>query len=148
MINQSSRIKTKSTLGADGFLNKVIQEFWDIYQVPSFKMIVQCYATNKLTTLFKTSNIKLIPKKGNLKLLKNWRPISLLRCFYKTISRAIGTRLKSVMDKLTPTAQKGYSCTKRCQEVLIEIIEGINNCKINQKKGHYCHLTSGKLLTA
>ena len=59
----------------------------------------------------------------------------MLSCFYKIISRAIGTRLKGVMDKLTPTAQKGYSCTKRCQEVLIEIIEGINNCKIKQKKG-------------
>ena len=39
------------------------------------------------------------------------------------------------MDKLTPTAQKGYSCTKQCQEVLIEIIEVINDCKIKQKNG-------------
>ena len=135
-LNQSiKQAKTKSTPGADGFSNKFIQEFWDIYRVPLFKMIVKCYDNNKLTNTFKTANIKLIPKKGNLKLLKNWRPISLLSCFYKIISRAIGTRLKSVMDKLTPTAQKGYSCTKRCQEVLIEIIEGINNCKIKQKKG-------------
>ena len=135
-LDQSiKQAKTKSAPGADGFSNRFIQEFWDIYRVPLFKMIGQCYANNKLTDQFKTANIKLIPKKGNLKLLKNWRPISLLSCFYKTISRAIGTRLKSVMDKLTPTAQKGYSCTKRCQEVLIEIIEGINNCKIKQKKG-------------
>ena len=148
-LDQSiKQAKTKSAPGADGFSNKFIQEFWDIYRIPLFKMIVQCYANNKLTNSFKTANIKLIPKKGNLKLLNNWRPISLLSCFYKTISRAIGTRLKSVMDKLTPTAQKGYSCTKRCREVLIEIIEGINNCKINQKKGHYCHLASGKLLSA
>ena len=135
-LDQSiKQAKTKSAPGADGFSNKFIQEFWDIYQVPLFKMIVKCYDNNKLTNTFKTANIKLIPKKGNLKLLRNWRPISLLSCFYKIISRAIGTRLKSVMDKLTPTAQKGYSCTKRCQEVLIEIIEGINNCKIKQKKG-------------
>ena len=104
-LDQSiKQAKTKSAPGVDGFSNKFIQEFWDIYRVPLFKMIVQCYANNKLTDSFKTANIKLIPKKGNLKLLKNWRPISLLSCFYKIISRAIGTRLKGVMDKLTPTA--------------------------------------------
>ena len=39
------------------------------------------------------------------------------------------------MDKLTPIAQKGYSKTRRCQEALIEIIEGISECKKKQKKG-------------
>jgi hypothetical protein len=29
------------------------------------------------------------------------------------------------MDKLTPTSQKGYSATRRCQEVLIGLIDGI-----------------------
>ena len=72
-LDQSiKQVKTKSTPGADGFSNKFIQEFWDIYRVPLFKMIVKCYDNNKLTNTFKTANIKLIPKKGNLKLLKNW----------------------------------------------------------------------------
>ena len=39
------------------------------------------------------------------------------------------------MDKLTPCSQKGYSSTRRCQEVLIDIIEGINECKAKNKKG-------------
>ena len=70
-LDQSiKQAKTKSAPGADGFSNKFIQEFWDIYRIPLFKMIVQCYANNKLTNSFKTANIKLIPKKGNLKLLK------------------------------------------------------------------------------
>ena len=48
-LDQSiKQAKTQSALGADGFSNKFIQEFWDIYQVPLFKMIVKCYDNNKL----------------------------------------------------------------------------------------------------
>ena len=117
--------KTKSAPGADGFSNKFIQKFWKYFRTPLFKLGINCYESGNLTSNFKGANIKLIPKKGNLSQLKNWRPISLLNCFYKIISRAICARLKKVMDKLTPIAQKGYSKTRRCQEALIEIIEGI-----------------------
>ena len=33
------------------------------------------------------------------------------------------------MDKLTPVCQKGYSSTRRCQEVLIQLLENNENCK-------------------
>ena len=38
------------------------------------------------------------------------------------------------MDKLTPVCQQGYSSTRRCQEVLIQLIENIENCKKLGKK--------------
>ena len=38
------------------------------------------------------------------------------------------------MDKLTPVCQKGYSSTRRCQEVLIQLLENIENCKKLGKK--------------
>ena len=125
----------KSAPGADGFSNRFIKQFWHIYRMPLFKLANKCFEDGSLTNSFKTANIKLIPKKGNLKLLKNWRPISLLNCFYKIISRAIGSRLKKFMDKLTPVSQKGYSRTRRCQEVLINLIEGIAECKKNRYRG-------------
>ena len=90
---------------------------------------------NEMPATFLSANIKLIPKKGDLTKVKNWRPISLLNCFYKIISRVITTRLKKYMDKLTPICQKGYSGSRYCQEVLISIIEGIERCKVENKKG-------------
>jgi hypothetical protein len=39
------------------------------------------------------------------------------------------------MDKLTPTAQKGYSTTRQCQEVLISVLDIISNCKHLNKRG-------------
>ena len=37
------------------------------------------------------------------------------------------------MDKLTPVCQKGYSNSRRCQEVLLQLIENIDQCKKNNK---------------
>jgi hypothetical protein len=38
------------------------------------------------------------------------------------------------MDKMTPVAQSGYSKTRRCQEVLVTLIDCIQDCRINNKK--------------
>ena len=126
--------KLKSAPGADGISNRFIKKFWGIFRVPLFRLANFCFTNNKLSKSFSSANIKLIPKKGDLSLLKNWRPISLLNCFYKIISRVISNRLKKYIDKLTPTSQKGYSATRRCQEVLIGLIDGINECKKKNSK--------------
>ena len=64
--------------------------------------------------------------------LKNWRPISLLSNLYKIISRALNNRLSTVMDKITSRAQKGFTSSRFLQEVLINVIECIANCKVNK----------------
>ena len=38
------------------------------------------------------------------------------------------------MDKFTPVCQRGYSSTRRCQEVLVQLLENIKNCKKQGKK--------------
>jgi hypothetical protein len=88
-----------------------------------------------LTHNFRCAKIRLIPKKGDTSLLKNWRPISLLNCFYKIISRVISIRLRKVMDKITHVGQKGFSSKKYCQEVLIQIVDSINHINVRRKRG-------------
>jgi hypothetical protein len=39
------------------------------------------------------------------------------------------------MDELTPTAQKGYSTTRQCKEVLISVLDITSNCKHLKKQG-------------
>jgi Reverse transcriptase (RNA-dependent DNA polymerase) len=125
----------KSAPGHDGINNKFIKRFWEALRVPLFKCSVNRFEKNELKEAFSTAKIKLIPKKGDLRNLTNWRPISLLNCFYKIISRAISNRLKKVMDKITNVGQKGYSKKRQCQEVLISLISGIKQAKKNNVKG-------------
>jgi hypothetical protein len=126
----------KSAPGADGFSNKFIKHFWEYVRIPLYKYAVACFDSGSLTDNFRSANIRLIPKKGKEPgSIKNWRPISLLNCFYKCISRAIANRLKKYMDKLCPRAQKGYSNTKYGQEVLMGVIETIEKCNFLKRKG-------------
>jgi hypothetical protein len=132
-INKSN---LKSAPGSNGISNKFIKRYWEFFKYPLLKYANYAFTTGRLTNSFRTADIKLIPKKGgDLKKIKNWRPISLLNCFYKCISRAFAERLKKYMNKLTPCAQKGYANGRYCQEVLIGVIDSIETCKHKNIKG-------------
>ena len=98
----------RSAPGIDGTSNVMITKIWDLVRVPLHNYATCCFRKGKLTETFRTACIRLIPKKGNTKQIKNWRPISLLSCYYKIISRVINTRLGSVIDKITGRIQKAY----------------------------------------
>ena len=136
-----------SAPGADGISNRFIKHYWQYFKTPLLKLCNSCYQHNELPMIFRTANIKLIPKKGDLTKFKNWHPISLLNCFYKIISRVITSRLRKYMDKMTHICQKGYSGSRYCQEVLISVIEGIKNCNIKKIKGAVISLDIKKAST-
>ncbi len=127
--------KPNTAPGIDSISNRFIKTFWGFFRFPLFQYAKTCYEKGQLTENFRSAKIRLILKKGDLSLLKNWRPISLLNCFYKIISRVIALRLKRVMDKITSVAQKGISSTKYCQEVLIGVVDSINHINFRKKHG-------------
>jgi hypothetical protein len=127
--------KNNTAPGIDSISNKFIKNFWPYFRKLLFEYANCCYNKGTLTENFRSAKIRLIPKKGDITLLKNWRPISLLNCFYKIISRVIAIRLRKVMDKITNVAQKGFSSTKYCQEVLIGIVDSLNCINVSRSKG-------------
>jgi hypothetical protein len=134
-----SKAKINSAPGIDGISNRFIRDFWEYLRVPLHKYALCCLEKGEFTCNFRSSKIRLIPKKGDTGKIKNWRPISLLNCFYKIISRAIAERLKTVTSKITNVGQKGYNSSKYCQEVLISIIDEIQTAKITKKMALYSH---------
>jgi hypothetical protein len=129
----------KSAPGHDGISNFFIKEFWAYLRHPLLKYSICCREKGALTNSFRRAKIHLIPKKGDLGKINNWRPISLLNCLYKILSRTFAARLSKFMDKMTPVAQCGYSTSRRCQEVLITLIDCIQDCRINNK--NHCLLS-------
>jgi hypothetical protein len=81
-----------------------------------------------LTEVFRGATVKLIPKKGDLSQLKNWRPISLLSNVYKVLSRALNIRLNTIVNRVCSRAQKGFNDSRYTQEVLINVLETIAHC--------------------
>ena len=128
-LDKSASQGNKSASGMDGLSNCFIKKFWNILRIPLFRYTSHCSRTGTLTQSFKTASIKLIPKKGDCTKLKNWRPISLLSCLYKVISRALTNRLKTVSSTIFSRSQKGFTKDRYIQEVLINVIEMVAHCK-------------------
>ena len=64
---------------------------------------------NSLSVTQKIGIVQIIPKADkDLRLLTNWRPLTLLNTFYKIISGVLANRLKTVLDHLIGPEQKGY----------------------------------------
>ena len=120
-----------SAPGHDGFNFKFINKFWSIFRLFIFNAAKEWIEQGEIFDDFNLSKIKLIPKKENLSLLTNWRPISLLSCFYKIFSGAIANRFKSVIDSITSIQQKAYSSLKNIGEVLITLNNSIYMSIVN-----------------
>ncbi len=73
-----------SMSGWDGLSFKV---FWGDVKGLTLKMANETFRKGELTETFKMGLIKLIPKKGNPSKVGDWRPITLLCCGYKLISK-------------------------------------------------------------
>ena len=122
-----------SAAGGDGISGKFITKFWPLLRRPLLNYAQECFKKGILSDTFRTANIRLIPKKGDLSNIKNWRPISLLSNLYKIISRALSNRLKTTTDRITSRAQKGFTSSRYLQEVLINVIEFIGHCNAEEK---------------
>jgi exonuclease III len=125
----------KSAAGLDGLNTKFIHRYWRFFRSPLHRYASTVFQKGALTQSFRSSIIKLIPKKGDAHDIKKWRPISLLGCLYKVISRAVNNRLKSVINRFTSRAQKGFTNHRYIQEVLINVAEKISYCKKNNISG-------------
>ena len=125
----------KSAPGVDGLSMAFISKFWNLLRTPLFRYAICCFKKGVLTNTFRTACVRLIPKKGDVTNIKNWRPISLLSNLYKIISRAINNRLNTVMSRITSRAQKGFTNTRYLQEVLINTIENIGHCNSSKTSG-------------
>jgi hypothetical protein len=118
----------RSAPGVDGISNWLLKKYWQYFRVGIHKYALRCFETGRLTEVFRGATVKLIPKKGDLSQLKNWRPISLLSNVYKVLSRALNNRLNTIVNRVCSRAKKGFNDSRYTQEVLINVLETIAHC--------------------
>lgn len=86
--------------GIDGLPLEFYQQFWDLIGPDLYEVILECIKNNLLPISCRRAVLSLLPKKGDLGLLKNWRPVSLLCLDYKIFSKCLANRLKHCLDLL------------------------------------------------
>ncbi|KAI4873887.1 hypothetical protein NFI96_008616, partial [Prochilodus magdalenae] len=97
--------------GIDGLPVDFFKAFWGVIGEDLFS-ILQASHGQILPMSCKRAVLSLLPKKGDLCLLKNWRPVSLLCADYKILSRCLANRLKGALDTLIHIDQS-YCVLKR-----------------------------------
>ncbi|CAM4579037.1 unnamed protein product, partial [Lepidochelys olivacea] len=91
------RMPTNKSPGMDGLTVEFYRAFWDILGPDLVTVWAESLQSGVLPLSCRRAVLALLPKKGDLRDLRNWRPVSLLSMDYKIIVKAISLRLGSVM---------------------------------------------------
>ena len=102
-------LKSEKVCGIDGLGLSFYRKFWKQLINPFHEMLIKALQTGFLSTSARHGIINLIPKRGrDDKLVKNWRPITLLNYDYKIYAKAIANRMDIVIPKLVGKQQTGF----------------------------------------
>ena len=93
--------------GLDGLTYEWYDKHWHIIKYDYLEVLNKSYELNELPNSMYDAIAKLIPKKGNLLDLENWRAISLLNIHYKILSRVLYEKVVGFLNDQTSKIQKG-----------------------------------------
>ncbi|CAM2118677.1 unnamed protein product [Caretta caretta] len=91
------RMPTNKSPGMDGLTVEFYSVFWDILGPDLVTVWAESLQSGVLPLSCRRAVLALLPKKGDLCDLRNWRPVSLLSMDYKIVAKAISLQLGSVL---------------------------------------------------
>ncbi|CAM2097568.1 unnamed protein product [Caretta caretta] len=91
------RMPTNKSPGMDGLTVEFYRVFWDVLGPDLVIIWAESLQSGVLPLLCRQAVLALLPKKGDLCDLRNWRSVSLLSMDYKIVGKAISLRLGSVL---------------------------------------------------
>jgi hypothetical protein len=121
--------------GPDGFNFAFIKEFWDIMKHEVRVMFDQFAGNDCFPKCLLSYFLTLIPKVKSPQDLGDFRPISLLGCWYKILAKVLATRLASVIGNLIPKTQSAFTKGRQLVEGVVVVNEVIDYAK---KSGKQC----------
>ena len=86
----------------------IYQTFWDIINVDLLSLFTAFYNHELDIAKFNLASISLLPKKDDVITVRNFRPISLINCSFKLITKLLADRISIVMDSIIDSSQTAY----------------------------------------
>ncbi|CAM5111522.1 unnamed protein product [Natator depressus] len=91
------RMPTNKSPGMDGLTVEFYRVFWDVLGPDLVTVWAESLQSGVLPLSYRRAVLALLPKKGDIRDLRNWRPVSLLSTDYKIVAKAISLWLGSVL---------------------------------------------------
>ena len=94
--------------GSDGLPIDFYKIFWAKIKIIAYESINYAITEGKMSNDQRSGILSLIPKKGkDIRKLKNWRLLTLLNSDYKIYTKALATRIQTVLPKIISQEQSG-----------------------------------------
>lgn len=122
--------------GPDGFQPVFYQRCWETVGASVIRFVLLFFETGKLPENTNDALVVLIPKVTKPEYITQFRPISLCNVLFKTITKAMVGRLKSIMPKLIGLAQSSFIPGRLSADNIVVVQEAVHSMKKKQgRKG-------------
>ncbi|KAK3557976.1 hypothetical protein QTP86_005635 [Hemibagrus guttatus] len=133
--------------GIDGLPVEFYKAFWAVIGQDVLEVLNDSVNVGQLPLSCRRAVLTLLPKKGDLTHLKNWRPVSLLCTDIKLLSKALASRLTKVMEPIThqdcvPDQEKGFDRSPAKKVMLCNVPPFISDEAIGKELSWYGRMVS------
>ncbi|GKE24807.1 cysteine-rich receptor-like protein kinase [Tanacetum coccineum] len=94
--------------GPDSFNFKFIKKYWDIIKADLVRVVMWFWENMEISRGCNASFVTIIPKVTDSIRLGDFRPISLIGCYYKIIAKMLTERVKRVVGNVVGDVQNAF----------------------------------------
>jgi len=122
----------------DGMTMAFLQANWDTMRGEVLTMFSEFHSNDKFVASLNATFIWLIPKKADTRNIKDYRPISLIGCIYKLLSKVLARRLRKVIGSLISKNQNAFVGDRQILDGVLIANELIDSRFKSGKPGVIC----------
>ncbi|XP_020972640.1 uncharacterized protein LOC107627573 [Arachis ipaensis] len=120
--------------GSDGYNINFVKKCWDEIGAEFSKAVLDFFRSSRLPSDSNITWVALAPKYAGAKEIKDLRPISMVVCVYKVISKVMVRRMRTVMPGLVGETQSAFVKGRKIHDGALIACETVQWLKTRKKK--------------
>ncbi|GKD51812.1 RNA-directed DNA polymerase, eukaryota [Tanacetum coccineum] len=125
---------TDKAPGPDGFTFGFYRRFWNLIENDVYDAVKYFFTYGVIPKGCNSSFIALIPKIPDANMVKDYRPISLIKSLYKIIAKILANRLVSVLGDIVNEVQSAFIADRQILDGPFILNEVMHWCTVKKKQ--------------